>query len=127
MAQHGHFHWNELNTRDAAKAKEFYAKTVGWSFDEMNMDDGTPYNLCKLGDALVGGIFTMTGPEFDGLPDHWLSYLAVEDVDAAVAKAREAGGNILREPFDIPETGRIAIVQEPGGAVIGWMTPAEMG
>ena len=32
----------------------------------------------------------------------------------------------MREPFDVPGTGRIAILKEPGGAAIGWMTPAPM-
>lgn len=127
MTAHGHFHWNELNTRDAGRAKEFYAETVGWTFDEMDMGDGTPYYICKQGDALAAGIFTMQGPDFEGIPEHWMSYLAVDDVDAAVAKAKSAGGEVINEPFDVLGTGRIAKIKEPGGAVIGLMTPAENG
>jgi hypothetical protein len=124
MTDHGSFHWNELNTRDAEKAKTFYGACVGWTFNPMQMGDQPTYWVAMMGEKPVGGIFTMSGPEFDGVPEHWLSYLAVKDVDAAVAKAKKAGGTIMRDPFDIPGVGRIAIVKEPGGAVVGWMTPA---
>ncbi len=58
------------------------------------------------------------------LPEHWFSYLAVDDIDARCARAHEAGGKIAREPFDVPGIGRIAIIQQPGGGMVGWMTPA---
>ena len=59
-----------------------------------------------------------------GTPPHWMSYLAVDDVDARVAKAKAAGGAVLHEPFDVPGVGRIAILRDGGNAVIGWITPA---
>lgn len=127
MTPHGHFHWNELNTRDARRAMDFYSKSIGWTFDEMSMGDGTPYYVCMQGDKPAGGIFTMEDPMFDGLPDHWLPYLSVDDIDAAIAKVKAEGGQVKREPFDVPGVGRIAIVAEPGGAVLGWMTPADNG
>ncbi len=34
---HGTFYWNELMTRNVARAKKFYADTIGWSFDGMPM------------------------------------------------------------------------------------------
>jgi predicted enzyme related to lactoylglutathione lyase len=71
----------------------------------------------------VGGIFDTTSLP-GNIPEHWLPYLAVDDVDARCAKARQAGATIIREPFDIPKVGRIAILKEPGGAMVGWMTPA---
>ena len=52
-----------------------------------------------------------------------MSYLAVDNVDARLKKAVAAGAEICREPFDVPGVGRIAILKEPGGAMIGWMTP----
>lgn len=124
MTAHGTFHWNELMTRDAAKAKDFYGKTLGWTFDDMPMP-GMTYTLIKAGDAMAGGMMEMSGAEFEGVPDHWMSYIAVDDVDKRVAALKDAGGNVMREPFDVPEVGRIAIVADPGGAMQGWMTPAE--
>ena len=93
MTAHGAFHWNELMTRDPKKAKGFYKKALGWSFDDMPMGDmyGT-YTIIKSGDQMVGGMFKMDGPMFDGQPDGWFTYVAVDDLDKRLKKAREAGG-----------------------------------
>jgi predicted enzyme related to lactoylglutathione lyase len=123
MTEHGSFHWNELNTRDPTGACDFYGKALGWTFDAMPMPDST-YYLAKVGDKIVGGIFEMTGPQFDGIPAHWFAYIAVDDVDARVAAATKLGAAIMRAPWDIAGVGRIAIVKDPTGAVVGWMTPA---
>jgi uncharacterized protein len=123
MWSHGSFHWNELMTRDAEKAKKFYNATVGWTFDAMPMPGGT-YWIAKMDDKPVGGMYPMSGPDFDGVPENWMSYLAVDDVDARLKKAIRAGAKVMREPFDIPMVGRIAVITEPGGATIGWITPA---
>jgi predicted enzyme related to lactoylglutathione lyase len=122
MSTHGNFHWNELMTRDAERAKAFYSSTVGWSFDAMPMPEGT-YWVAKMGDEPVGGIFPMVGQEFMGMGDRWVSYLAVDDVDARLAKATAAGAKIMKPPFDVPDVGRMAFIEEPGGAMIGWITP----
>ena len=123
MWSHGNFYWNELMTHDPEGAKRFYAETIGWTYDAMPMPDGT-YWVAKMGDTPVGGIFPMSGPDFDGMPEQWMSYLAVDDVDARLNKATAAGAKIMKPPFDVPNVGRIALVHQPDGAMIGWMTPA---
>ena len=122
MWAHGNFYWNELMTRDVEQAKKFYGATIGWTFDAMPMPDGT-YWVAKLDGKPVGGIFPLNAPQFKGVPEHWMSYLAVDNVDARVKKAIAAGAKVMREPWDVPGVGRIAMLQEPGGAGIGWITP----
>jgi predicted enzyme related to lactoylglutathione lyase len=124
MGAHGNFCWNELVTHDADRAKKFYAETIGWSFDPMPTDDDGTYWVAKQGDKMVGGIFEMKGEDFAGVPEGWMPYLAVDDVDARVKKALAASAELMRPLFDIPRIGRIAILREPGGAGVGWMTPA---
>lgn len=124
MTQHGRFTWNELNTRDARAAQAFYAATLGWSFEEMPMGTGPSYWIARLDGAAVAGIFTMTGPAFDGIPDHWFAYVEVDDVDRRAALVPDAGGTVMRQPWTIPGVGRIAIVRDAVGAVSGWMTSA---
>jgi predicted enzyme related to lactoylglutathione lyase len=121
MTSHGHFHWNELMTHDIEKAKKFYADTLGWSYEGMPMPEGT-YWVASADGEPVGGIVDAGS---DGAPEAWISYIAVDDVDARAKKAVAAGGKILQPAFDIPGVGRIVIIAEPGGAAIGWMTPAE--
>lgn len=126
MTAHGTVHWTELNTHDADRAMAFYGDTMGWTFDAVPMGGGVTYYLCNADGETVAGIFTMDNPMFAAVPEHWFTYFAVEDVDALVEKARDAGALILREPFDVPGTGRVAIVQSPSGSACGWMTPAQM-
>jgi uncharacterized protein len=59
------------------------------------------------------------------VPESWMPYIAVDDIDARVRQAAQAGAKVMKEPFDVPGVGRIAMLTEPGGAGIGWMTPAE--
>jgi predicted enzyme related to lactoylglutathione lyase len=126
MTDHGLFHWNELMTHDAAKAKKFYTDTVGWTFEDMEMPKGT-YSMMKVGDKFAGGIFEMKEPELKDVPEKWVPYLSVDDVDARLKKASAAGATILRLAVDVPGVGRFAILQEPGGAVVGFITPAAQG
>jgi len=123
---HGKVLWSELNTRDVESAKAYYGSACGWTFDAMPMADGSAdYTIGKRGDEMVCGIFDITGmPGLEQVPAHWLTYIGVDDVDAASAATKAAGGEVIRDPFDIPNTGRIAIVQDPTGAVLGLMTPS---
>ena len=124
---HGHFHWNELMTRDVEKAKRFYADSIGWTYDAMDSPDGT-YWIAKQGEAPVAGLFELKSPEFDGISESWIPYLAVDDVDARVEKAVALGAVLQRPIFDIRGVGRIAMLRQPAtdqpGAGLGWMTPA---
>jgi uncharacterized protein len=128
MTAPGAFHWNELQSRNLKKAKDFYAKTLGWKYDEMPMGDmyGT-YTIIKANGEQVGGMFEMKGPMFDGVPESWFTYVAVDDIDKVIKKVKAAGGKVLREPWDVEGVGRIAIVQDANGATQGWMVPAPGG
>jgi predicted enzyme related to lactoylglutathione lyase len=123
MWSHGSFYWNELLTKNVEDAKKFYETTIGWSYQAMPMPDGATYWVAIMGGKPVGGIFPTDGPGFEKVPEAWMSYLAVDDVDARVAKATAAGAKLMRPIFDVPNVGRIAILTEPGGAGVGWMTP----
>jgi predicted enzyme related to lactoylglutathione lyase len=120
---HGTFYWNELLARNIEGAKKFYKDTLGWSYDAMPMPGGATYWVAKMGDQPVGGLFDITGPDYKDVPESWMSYIAVDDVDARLKKAVAAGAKVMKEPFDVPGVGRIAVLLEPGGAGVGWMTP----
>lgn len=125
MTPHGYFHWNELATNDVEKAKAFYEETLGWKFTGMDMGPGGTYWLASADEMPVAGVYQM-GDDFpEGAEDQWTSYIAVDDIDQRVAAAKKAGATVIQEPFDIPGTGKIAILSEPGGARVGWMTPNE--
>ncbi len=124
-SEHGHFHWNELMTWKREAAKTFYAETLGWSFEAFPMADGGDYAVCMMDGTPVGGMMEMKdGMGFDGVPDHWFAYIAVDDIDARLEKVAASGGSILRPAFEVPMVGRIAIVRDAAGSAIGWITPA---
>lgn len=123
MWHHGHFHWNELMTRDVEAAKRFYGDTIGWTFNGMDMGNNVTYWVCMDGDKPVGGLFDMGGTEFEQASPEWMPYLAVDDVDARVKQAEKAGAKIIKPAFDVPGVGRIVMLEDGGGAKIGWMTP----
>ena len=125
MTDHGFFHWNELMTHNVDAAKEFYANTLGWSYDAFPMDNGT-YWVAMAGGRPAAGIMSMEGVNPPDTPPHWFAHIAVDDIDARVAKVADAGGQVLRQPFDVPKVGRVAIVQDTTGAMMGWITPAPM-
>lgn len=124
MFDHGHFYWNELITPDVERAKDFYARILGWTYETMPMPEGD-YILAKQGEAMVAGIMR-TPEDMAGSPPHWYSYIAVEDVDEGVDTAVKAGGTLLRPLFDVEGVGRIAVLKDATGAVICLITPSPM-
>jgi hypothetical protein len=119
---HGTFYWNELMTGDVERAKKFYADAMGWSYDAMPMGPGMTYWIATIGGEPVGGIVDTGG---SGIPEGWMAYIAVDDVDARAKQAVKAGAKIMKPAFDVPGVGRIVMLTQPGGAPIGWMTPAQ--
>ena len=127
MAENAKFYWNELMTGDLARAKSFYGTVIGWQFEEMPMADGAKYTLAKVDGVPVGGMMDKAAAGMPDVPTHWGAYVHVTDVDAAVAKVAGAGGKVLQPCFDVPGVGRIAMIQDPTGAVLGIMTAVPQG
>ncbi|HEY9025089.1 MAG TPA: VOC family protein [Burkholderiaceae bacterium] len=117
------FVWFELMTTDVRSAASFYSEVVGWKAEDSGMP-GMQYTLLKVGDAQVAGMME-TPPELKaiGAPSAWSGYVAVDDVDAAEAKATQLGGKVLRPASDIPEVGRFAVIADPQGAPLMLFKP----
>ncbi len=88
--------------------------------------NGSTYWIAKIGEQRIGGLFPLDPATCADVPEGWLAYIAVDDVDARVKKAQANGAKLMRPIFDVPNIGRIAILTEPGGAGIGWITPVQM-
>ena len=115
--------WNELMTRDVARAKEFYGQLTGWSFVPMPMGE-IEYTLLKVGEQDGGGLMPMSGPQFEGVPAHWLVYFAVADCAATSDAVAKAGGKVLVPPTDI-QVGRFSVVSDPQGGAFATIELAE--
>lgn len=120
---HGQFVWCELMTADAAAAAEFYCAVIGWNA----RDAGAPhvgYTILSAGETGVGGLMEMPQSVRDaGGQPGWIGYIGADDVDAAAARVKEAGGRIHRAAEDIPDVGRFAVVADPQGSVFTLFRP----
>lgn len=108
------FVWHDLMTTDPEAAQAFYSALFGWDIKDVPMPHGI-YRMIQVGEQGLGGIEAVAA---EGVPAHWLGYVSVPDVDAAVKTAVDHGGQVHLEPTDIPEVGRFAILGDPAGAVL---------
>jgi uncharacterized protein len=111
----GKFVWFELVSRDAKRAQVFYGGVFGWRVQGFPMGD-LAYEMILTGDTLDTMIGGYAVPRSDRQPSHWISYVSVEDVDAAAKATVAHGGKVVEGPFDIPGVGRSARTADPQGA-----------
>jgi hypothetical protein len=115
----GQFCWSELATSDQRAAKAFYASVFGWTADDRPAGPGITYTTLKLRGLDVGAIYEQEREEAGrGVPPHWNVYVSVASADEVSARARKLGGTVVAEPFEVTDAARMAILQDPTGAVV---------
>ncbi len=117
--------WIDIGVADLPKAKAFYGALFGWQ-----ITDGPPeaggYSMCEIDGKQVAGIGPKMGPA--DMPTFWTTYIATDDADETAAKIKAAGGQLMAEPFDVMDVGRMFIAADPGGAIFGvWQARAHTG
>jgi uncharacterized protein len=115
--------WIDLYSSDTERAKDFYGRLFGWQTMDPGAEYGGYFIFQKDGKA-VAGCMGNSGEE--GYPDTWTIYLNTDDADRTVAAAKEQGAQVIVEPMDVTENGRMAMVADPGGASIGIWQPKEV-
>ncbi|WP_125775463.1 VOC family protein [Antribacter gilvus] len=131
---HGVLSWIDLEVHDVGAALTFYGDLFGWRFTE-KLPPGAAgrYVVASQNGSdttAVAGIAT-PDPGFDG-EVAWHTYLAVDDVDAAVAQAAELGGVVSSPPEDVGPPGRLAgrmarIVDTQGAPGRLWQAATRLG
>jgi predicted enzyme related to lactoylglutathione lyase len=111
------FFWCELHTTDPTGALSFYEKVLGYTHQTMDMGSDGQYHTLNTGDVGRAGV---TGFLQGGSP-HWLPYVAVDDPDATLTRAKKQGGRVVVGPDDIPGIGRFGVIEDPTGAVLAVM------
>jgi len=117
--------WVDLSSPDPAASQEFYRSLFGWEIEDSGPEMGN-YGMCLLGGRPVAGI----GPQMGGgdAPPAWLTYLAVDDVEKTAEAIASNGGTVVAPPMDVGDAGRMAVAQDPTGAVFGiWQAGETIG
>ncbi len=117
------FTWHEVYAPDAQKAIDFYTQALDFGTTSMDMGEMKYHMLTKDGHGVCGVMGTNT-PEMQGVPPHWSVFLAVDDVDARLAKCLALGAKVVHGPMDIPTVGRMVLIEDPQGAHL-WLYKGE--
>jgi predicted enzyme related to lactoylglutathione lyase len=118
--------WVDLGTPDIAASKAFYGALFGWTGHTAEQPEAGGYTLFHNADGKeVAGAAPLQNP---GQPPAWTTYIAVVDADATTKAATDAGGKVLMPPMDVMDQGRMAILEDPTGAVVAvWQAGAHKG
>lgn len=119
LQTHGAFSWCELTTPDPAGAAAFYGALFGWQV-QPPMPHMGDYRLATLDEAMVAGIMPPP-PDAPPMPPHWGVYVTVKHCEATVEQALALGARLLVPAMDVPTVGRMAVLQDPQGAVFSVM------
>ncbi|MDJ0663773.1 MAG: VOC family protein [Acidimicrobiia bacterium] len=125
--QHGLFTWTDIAAPDPAAIKGFYTALLGWDAeDQFDPDGNYIYTLFSKDGHTVAGLGghppAMAG---QGIPAFWTSYVSVDNADEAIAAWEEAGGSVMMPAMDVFDSGRMAFVADPEGAVIAFWQAGE--
>src|SRR5947207_3020008 len=107
--------WVDTSQPDPEAAVDFYRGLFGWHLEDV-MPENAPgkYFIARLGGGDVAAVGSL--PE-DGPPQAvWNTYIWVDSADQTAAKVQDAGGNVVSEPFDVMESGRMAVCTDREGA-----------
>ena len=116
--------WVDLSTTDVDAGRGFYEQLFGWTTDEPAGPEFGGYAMFRQGDKIVAG----SGPVMDGAPPAWTTYVRTADAAATAQTARDAGGEVVVEPMEIPEAGIMAVIKDPTGAYFGvWQNGGHKG
>lgn len=117
---HGAFSWFELMTTDPEGARDFYTQLFGWGSKDMEMQNGR-YTTLQVGETSVAGMMKIPD-DSPGMPPNWGCYVTVKDVDATCTRVTQLGGKVVMPVFEVPTVGRMAVIQDPQGAVLSVIT-----
>src|ERR1700704_2787351 len=122
----GTFCWVELATTDTGAAKKFYSGLFGWTIEDRPVSPEMVYTMLNLDGKNAGALYPLDKEkQAQGIPPHWLSYASVANSDETAAKAKELGATIIVPPFDVMTFGRMAVIQDPTGAVFALWQPKD--
>lgn len=112
----GTFNWADLATSDAKSAIAFYNGLFDWTAQDISVGSGI-FTMLSGNDKAAASLYQLSqGQRVQGIPSHWMAYVAVTSVDETAEQAQQLGGQVLVPPFDLVGLGRMALLLDPTGA-----------
>ena len=120
--------WVELATNDIGAAQNFYTGLFGWDYEVAEPEAGN-YVIPQVKGRAVAGMMTQGDEErAQGIPPHWRTYVSVTSADDTATRAKDLGGTVVMEAFDVMDLGRMcAILDLEGAFIAAWQPKAHFG
>jgi uncharacterized protein len=114
--------WVDLGSPDIDASVGFYGELLGWDVPVGENAEATGgYRIATQRGRSAAGMMPLME---EGQPSAWMTYISVADADATAEKVMSAGGQVIAEPMDVMDLGRMAVFADPTGAVLGIWQPA---
>lgn len=115
--------WVDLSSTDPAGAREFYSRLFGWTAQPEADPAAGGYAVARLDGKDVAGIGGVQDPN---TPSAWMVYIGTRDANALAKKIEAEGGKVVAPPFEVLDSGTMAVFQDPTGAFISAWQPKTM-
>lgn len=115
----GRFCWLDLAASDSGRARAFYEGMFGWRPERHTANGGELFRLAHQGE-LIGSMYQLRPRELaGGVPSHWTPYVAVDDIEEMVSRAKALGGDVVVEPFSVDGMARVSLLTDSVGSLVG--------
>ena len=117
--------WTDLTVPNADEVKDFYSAVIGWKSEPVKMGDYNDYSMNSPETGrTIAGVCHSKGINAD-LPNQWLIYFSVKDVDKSAETCIRNGGEIIAGPRNMGRYGKYCVIKDPAGAVAALFSPLE--
>jgi len=117
--------WTDLTVSNAEEIRNFYSEVVGWKADPVDMGGYNDFNMTPpTSSEAVAGVCHAQGGNA-GLPNQWIMYVIVDDIENSAGRCKALGGKILAGPTGSQGKDRTCVIQDPAGAVMALYQPGK--
>jgi len=113
------FCWLDLAATNVRMAEQFYADLFGWQAQRKQANGGEYVHFVRGGKSFAS-VYQLDSRQIAaGVPSHWTPYVGVSDVQEMGSRARDLGGQVIVNPFEVDGLARVSLIADSNGALIG--------
>jgi predicted enzyme related to lactoylglutathione lyase len=121
----------EMPYGDHERMSKFYTTAFGWQMEKLGEEMGD-YVLATTTETDENGMIKTPGAINGGFAPKSEVYnvpsvvISVDDIEESIKKVKEAGGEVLGVPVEIPGVGRYVMFHDTEGNKVSMLQPANM-